>query len=512
MPNFFDVQDFFSKLDRKLIIAADAEPIAHEKAKGEITYSIPAGGVGVALEPIARASHAIYIARGKSATDKEVLNNRNEIAVNAGTPDEYLLKRLFFSEEDLSDYYYGFSNQTLWPLCHIAFQRPEFNSAWYEGYKRVNKTYAESIKSYLHGNDVVWINDYQLALVPAFLNKPKGAVVGMFWHIPWPTWEIFRILPQKKELLESMLMCDYIAFHRGYQAQNFINTVVREFEARVDLETRSIHYKNHVTTVKSLPMGIDTDVIMTTLQPQQSDTILTTIVRGLLGLQEKSKEDNSSGQSDIDLFFKQNRVILGVDRLDYTKGLRLRLLALDRFFQEHPEYIGNVSYLGVLSPSREQIPAYKELKKNVYSLTKEINEKYEKDGWRPIHLVSGTYTRPEILNLYRKAQVGLVTPLDDGMNLVSKEFIVAASLSDNPGVLVLSQFAGSAIDLTASLIVNPYNVEEVAEAIHKALTMPKETRIKITKQMVQTLEERNVYGWAMKFVRDAIGATTHTRR
>lgn len=501
MPTFLDLQDFFKKLNRQLIIAADAEPIVHEKKKDTIVSSIPAGGVGVALEPISRASHAIYIGRGKTNADKEVLNNKNEIILNSNTSDEYLLKRLFFSEEELNTYYYGFANQTLWPLCHVAFQRPEFNSAWFEGYKAVNKVYAEAIRAQIKGPSVVWINDYQLALVPSLLNRPKDTVIGLFWHIPWPTWEIFRILPQKKEILESLLSCDYIAFHRGYQAQNFIKTVEREFEVRVDQETSRIHYKNHVTTVKSLPMGIDTDVIKETLEPQQPDTIITAVVRALLGIQ---KETQAQQDSDIDTFFKENKVILGVDRLDYTKGLRVRLQALDLFFRQHPEHIGNVSYLGVLSPSREQIPAYKTLKKTVYDLAKEINEKYQKDNWQPIHLVSDVYSRAEILNLYRKAQVCLVTALDDGMNLVSKEFIVAASVSDNPGVLILSQFAGSAIDLTSSLIVNPYNIEEVATAINKALTMPKAERIKITQQMAQTLEERNVYGWAMKFVRETI--------
>lgn len=503
MTSFSDLQNFFRKLDRQLIITADAEPVVHEKVRGEITSIIPAGGVGVALEPVSRAGHAIYIARGKTESDKEVLTNRDEIVLNPNSPHEFTLKRLFFSEEDVQAYYYGFANQTLWPLCHVAWERPEFHSKWYEGYKRVNKAYADAIKQQIKGKSIVWINDYQLSLVPSFLQKPKDTVVGMFWHIPWPTWEVFRILPQKKEILESMLLCDYIAFHRGYQAQNFIKTVERELEVRVDQETRRIFYKNHVTTVKSLPMGIDTDIIKDILAPQQPDTIITAIVRALLGIPEENQKNK---QAQIDAFFKKNKVILGVDRLDYTKGLSLRLHALARFFEEHPEAIGHVSYLGVLSPSREQIPAYKDLKKRVYALAKEINERFRENGWQPIHLVSGVYTRTEILNLYRKAQVCLVTALDDGMNLVSKEFIVSASLSDNPGVLILSQFAGSAIDLTASLIVNPYNVEEVAQAIHKALTMPKSERIKKTQQMEQTLEERNIYSWAMTFIRETLEA------
>ncbi|HEX7042135.1 MAG TPA: trehalose-6-phosphate synthase [Patescibacteria group bacterium] len=503
MTDFIDLENFFKKFDRKLILAADAEPIVHKKEKGKIITQIPAGGVGVALEPIARASNAIYVARGKDEIDKEVLNKNNEVILNPNTRNEFLLKRLFFKDEDFNSYYYGFANQTLWPLCHVAFSRPEFNPDWFEGYKKVNKGYADAIKPYIKQKSLIWINDYQLALVPSFLNKPKDTLIGLFWHIPWPTWEIFRILPQKKEILESLLMCDYIAFHRGYQAQNFIRTVEREFEARVDHETNRLFYKNHATTVTSLPMGIDTDRIKDTLSPYQGESIITTVVKSLLGINNKNEQlPKEKDTKEIDEFFSKNKVILGVDRLDYTKGLKLRLRALSLFFEKNPKYIGNVSYLGVLSPSREKIPAYERLKKEVFALEKDINEKYKRKDWQPIHLVSGVYNRPEILSLYKKAQVALVTPLDDGMNLVSKEFIVAASTSQDPGVLILSQFAGSSIDLTQSLIINPYDIKEVADAIKKALEMPKSERIKTTEQMERTLEERNVYSWAMKFIKE----------
>lgn len=510
MTDFNDLQQFFKDRDITFIMAADAEPVVAKKVKGEFTHSIPAGGVAVALEPITRAAHGIYIGRGKTDDDKEEGNMSDEVTITREN-SSFLLRRIFLTPEEEDNYYFGFSNQTLWPMMHVAFQRPEFHLSWYEGYKQVNKKFADAISQYITQSSLVWINDYQLALVPSMLTRPKGSIVGLFWHIPWPTWEIFRILPQKKEILESMLSCDFIAFHRGYQAQNFIETVEREFEARVDRETNRIFYNNHVTTIRNLPMGIDADVIVNTLKPEEPDTFITAIVRSFLGItppteEEKKPAPKGKQKTEIEKFFEENKVILGVDRLDYTKGLRTRLKSIDMFFQTHPEHIGNVSYIGILAPSREKIPAYQTLKKEVYALAKEVNSKYGTDNWQPVRLVSGVFTRDEILNLYRKADVCLVTPLDDGMNLVSKEFIAASSLSENPGMLVLSQFAGSAIDLTESIIVNPYSVKEVSDGINTALNMSKQEKKDRISRMAAILQERNVYSWALQFMKDALEA------
>lgn len=500
MNSYGDLKNFFQNQKIKLIMAADGETHTAVRIKDKIIDRIPPGGVSIALDPIAKASSAIYVARGKTKEDKEISSQDNKFKVES-EDGNYILKRIFLTEKELDGYYYGFSNQTLWPLCHATFERPDFHKEWFEIYKKVNQKFADKIKEEIRGEKVfIWINDYQLSLVPYFLGRQKNVILSMFWHIPWPTWEIFRILPQRKEILESLLMCDFIAFHRGYQVRNFITTVDREFEARIDDETNTIHYNNQKTMVRNLPLGIDTDVVRSLVKDERKDNFYKSIIKNFFNLGSAREEKK------YDAIFKNKRVILGVDRLDYTKGLNLRLLALDRFFGRYPKYIGKVIYLGILAPSREKIPSYSLLKKEVKNLAVSINNKYERKGFKPIQIINEVFTRQEIINFYKKASVCLVTPRDDGMNLVSKEFVVASSLSKDPGMLVLSRFAGSAIDLTEAIIINPYDLDEMVEGIRRALEMDKKEKIKRIARMVEKLEENNVYKWAEDFVKSALFA------
>ncbi|MBI2074668.1 MAG: trehalose-6-phosphate synthase [Candidatus Levybacteria bacterium] len=498
MLSFYDLRDFFAAQDFKLVMAAEAQTRIHREKNGKIVSTLPIGGVSVGLDPVAKASKAIYIARGKTPQDRQVADSKGKYLVK--DPDgDYTLKRLFFPEDEAEKYYDGFSIQTLWPLCHVAFERPEFNDDWYEGYKKVNQRFAQAIKEEIKGKTFIWINDFQLSLVPKYLDKSKDTVVAMFWHIPWPTWEAFRVLPYKKEILESLLNCDFLAFHRGYQAKNFIDTARRELELRVDEERGRLHYNDHITTVGSLPMGIDTDVVRSFVEKEDSEeNLLSMIIKNILGVSKK--------RSKLDKFFDKNKVILGIDRLDYTKGLRVRLFALDKFFEKNPGSRGQVTYVGIIAPSREKVKSYKDLKKDLYSIAKRINEKYGNKNWQPINLIYKVFTRTEAINLYRKANLCLVTPLDDGMNLVSKEFVIASESANNPGMLVLSQFAGSAIDLTSALIVNPYDIDEVAAVIKRGLEMNKEEKVQRLKNMANTLEEKNVYQWAQDFVKASIAS------
>lgn len=486
MMTFKDLQDFFAKQDLNYLLVADAEPVVHETQKGKITSRIPAGGVAIALAPIAKATRGVFIARGRTAEDRQVLDKNGQIYLG-NRKEGYYLKRLFLPEKELDFYYNGFSNQTLWPLCHVAFVRPEFRKDWFEAYKKVNLQFAEAIRKEIKGRTFVWLNDYQLPLVPKFLNRPQKTIVAMFWHIPWPTWEIFRLLPFKKEILESLLSCDFIGFHRGYHVRNFLETVSRELEARIDEEKGQVYFNNQVTTVKNLPMGVDTDIVKSLAQ---------------------EKGSTASFGSDL---FEKFKVVLGVDRLDYTKGFKVRLRAFEKLLQDNPRFLGKVVYLGVIAPSREVIPAYGELRKEIEIMAEEINERYTRGSWKPIFLTYQTLPRQEVIAFYRRADLCLVTPLDDGMNLVSKEFVIATSFAASPGMLVLSQFAGSAIDLTAALIVNPYNIEEVAQAIKKGLTMGREEKSERIKRMVRTLEEKNVYEWALEFVSGAEVAAEENR-
>ncbi len=496
MFDYQDLKDYIEDQNSKLIIAADAETITHRTSKKGIATAVFAGGVSAAFDPIARAGSAMYIARGKTEEDRKTVDKNGNYRVET-SEGSYTLKRLFIEEEEFKNYYLGFSNQTLWPLCHVAFTGPRFNDAWFEGYKKVNEKFAKAIRREITGKSFVWINDYQLSLVPKYLGRPKGVTVGMFWHIPWPTWETFRILPHKKEILESMLTCDFIAFHRNYQARNFLSTVRRELEARIDEERKQVYYKGHVTTVDNLPMGIDTDVVKT-ISREIDDTLIGEAVRNVLGLSKKEEE--------LDTLFKKYKVILGVDRLDYTKGLVLRLNALEKFFEQNKKYIGRAVYLGVLAPSREEISSYKEIKAEVIEAAERINQRFGKGDWKPIHLYYEVLAREKVINLYRRANVCLVTPRDDGMNLVSKEYIASVSVADNPGMLVLSEFAGSATDLTQALIVNPYDSNAVALAIRNAMEMRKDEKIARIKNMERNLEENNVYQWAMNFIKNALSS------
>ncbi len=508
MVSFYDLKNYFRDLDYKIIIVGDGEPRAHTKVDGELVMKSPAGGVSVAFDAVARASQAVYIANGKTEADKEAMGGKSKIAIetNDGT---YQLKRIFLTPEQQDSYYSGFSNQTLWPLSHAAFEKPVFNPAWYNDYIEVNKMFAKSIKEEIKGKTFVWINDYQLSLVPTFLGKNKDTVVGFFWHIPWPTWEIFRVLPQKKDILWSLLSCDYLAFHRRYQAQNFMTTVSNELEVRIDTETNSIFFDKNILTVGNLPMGIDTDTIETLAKPQEKETFLGGVIRQALGIPKE--EVGSKKTKAMDAFFEKYQVMLGVDRLDYTKGLVYRLEAIDRFYEKYPKYIGKVIYLGIMSPSREGVPSYVALRKEVENKVKEINKKYATEDWKPLRMIYESYTREDVIRFYEKADISLVTPLDDGMNLVSKEFVVAAAVSHSPGVLILSQFAGSAIDLTSALIVNPYNIEEVADAIARGLQMPDSEKSERMQTMFASLQERNIYSWTESFVKKAIAASNENK-
>lgn len=491
---FNDFLTFAKSTDYKYILAAWGETrVLAKDEKGNPVSHQPVGGVPVVFDPISLAINATYIAIAKERDEELVKNRQKELIKDAR--GEYLIKRMYLPEALLAKFYYGFSNQTLWPLCHVAFERPDFKDEWYEGYEKVNKMFAQEIKSEIKGKAFVWINDYQLALVPHFLGRQrKDVTIAYFWHIPWPTWEAFRILPQKKEILESLLKCDFLGFHRGYHVQNFFTTVERELEARIDRETGKIHYKNHATTVRNLPLGIDTQTVKDMIREEATKSLI-------------SKAKSLLGDKEMNSFLEQKRegkIILGVDRIDYTKGLILRLEALDFFFEMYPEYKGKVRYFGIVAPSREQIPSYERLYKAIIKKADELNSKYKRGDWEPVEISHKIYTRQELLTIYENADVCLITPRDDGMNLVSKEFVLCASVSENPGMLVLSQFAGSAIDLTEALIVNPYDAKETAEAIKKALEMKREEKVARIKKMEAILEEKNAYQWAHDFIEQAI--------
>ncbi|MCL4353123.1 trehalose-6-phosphate synthase [Patescibacteria group bacterium] len=500
MLSYFDLKDFAKENKVNMIMASDGSPRISYQDNGEIKQSSIAGGVSLTLEPIAKAFSALYITRARTEEDRKTAGKKISITSTDGA---YFLERLNLLEEETDNYYNGFANQTLWPLCHIAFEQPIFENRWYEDFKKVNQKFAKSISERAKEGSFIWVNDYQLSLVPSFLKKPKNSTLAFFWHIPWPTWEIFRILPQKLDILESLLNCDFLGFHRGYQVNNFFNCLDRELPVRIDHETNTVYYKDKKTVVKNLPLGIDIDVINSLVKKEEERPWMFGIIKKILG--EDSPKDSSS-EDPLRVIFDRFKVIIGVDRLDYTKGLSLRLLALEKFFLQNPKYQNKVVYISIISPSREKIPAYMVLKQEITALTDRINTALGNGRWKPVYLIYKTFRREDIVNFYRQSDLCLVTPRDDGMNLVSKEFVVASSSSRNPGMLVLSRFAGSAIDLTEALIVNPYDLDEMVRAIKEGLEMGSKDKKERLGRMVQVLSERNIYQWAQDFVKTALFA------
>lgn len=505
MTSIGDLREHFQHLGYKIVIAADGETRSHHRENGRVVEQTPAGGVGVAFDVICQAAGATYIARAKSAEDRDVVGPDNTVPVE-GRHGSYTLKRIFLSDEQEDRYYTGFANQTLWPLCHVAFQQPIFNREWWEGYVEVNRMFAENIQAEIEEKTFVWINDYHLALVPAFLQPRDDTIISLFWHIPWPTWELFRILPYKREILRSFLSCDFVGFHRRYHARNFLNAVDRELAARINFETNTVYREDESVRVNSVPMGIDVDVIRQALTPDGHGQSMLGAIRSTFGFATSSNGSTSEEEDTLKDLSTRYRIMLGVDRLDYTKGIRERLKGLDRFFAQNPEYREKVVYIGIMSPTRGSVPAYQALHEEVEAMADDINAKYRTNEWEPLHMLYEGYGREEVMDLYRKSDLCLVTPVDDGMNLVSKEFVVAASCSDDPGVLVLSQFAGSAIDLAAALLVNPYDTDAVAAAIKQGLEMDGDERRERIRLMASLLEERNVYEWGLTFVRSAVTA------
>lgn len=501
-----DITSYFHDLEYKVIIAADGETRTHQEQNGRITEQTPAGGVSVAFDVLCQTADATYIARGRTEQDRDVVDDHGRVRVS-GPDGAYTLKRLFLTPEETQAYYAGYANQTLWPLCHIAFVRPIFDRCWFHGYEEVNRRFAECINQEIDAKTFVWVNDYHLALAPQYIERGSDTVIGMFWHIPWPTWEIFRVLPNKHEILTGMMHCDYIAFHRRYQARNFLAALEQELGARVDYETNMVYADGRSTRVDSLPMGIDVDVIKNAMRPDKDGQTMLEAVRSTFSLLMPAHEPEQSHDADVvaDLASRY-RILLGVDRLDYTKGIPERLRGIDRFLEMYPEQRGRVVYIGIMSPTRDVVPAYQDLRREVEQLADEINARYSTDDWQPLHMIYNGFTREDVMDLYEKAAVCLVTPVDDGMNLVSKEFVVAASLSSDPGMLVLSQFAGSASDLNASLLVNPYDPDAIATAIHMALDMDPEERRQRIDLMVSLLQQNNVYEWAVNFARNTITA------
>lgn len=471
--------------DRPLFVVANREPYMHVRKNGVVSVIVPASGLVTALEPVLRACDGTWIAHGAGDADRETVDTSDRVRVPPDHP-AYALRRVWLTREEEVGYYYGFSNEGLWPLCHIAHTRPVFRASDWSAYERVNRTFAAAVLEEMRGTEapILLVQDYHFALVPRLVKEKRpDAQVAMFWHIPWPNPEAFGICPWQAEVLDGLLGADLIGFHTQAHCNNFLDTVDRAFESHIEWERFAVRRHGHLTAVRPFPISVAFREAVPGEPPRPPAPSPVDLLKSL-------------GVSAY-------RLGIGVDRADYTKGIVERFAGVERFFERWPEYVGQFTFVQIAAPSRTEIKRYQDLLASIESEAARINRRFQTPAWRPIVLLARHHGHDEIERYYRAAAVCLVTSLHDGMNLVAKEFVAARD--DETGVLVLSQFAGASGELDDALIVNPYDTEQVAEALHAALTMSEaDARVRM-RRMRETVREHNVFRWAGRLIGDLAG-------
>ena len=467
----------------KVVIVANREPYIHERqSDGSIEVRHPASGLVTALEPVMHACSGVWVAHGSGTADRDVTDRSGHIPVPPGD-ESYLLRRLWLSKDEEQGYYYGFANEGLWPLCHVAHARPLFRSEDWRYYQEVNQKFADAACEEVDSDDpIILVQDYHLALVPRLIRERlPHAMVLMFWHIPWPNSERFGICPWRKEILEGMLGNSIVGFHTQFHCNNFMECVDRFLECRIDREQNAVIQHSRATLVRSYPISLEWPVHWLKAVPAP-------------------EECRASVFADLGL--KANALLgVGVDRLDYTKGVEERFLAVERLLEQHPEFRGRFTFVQLAAPSRTLIERYRQLNESVEQVAARINERFARDSYKPIILLRAHHEPPTVFRYYRAADVCYVSSLHDGMNLVAKEFVAARE--DERGVLVLSQFTGAARELTEALVVNPYDTDEASSALATALNMSPEEQRERMRAMRAFLAEFNVYRWAGRMLVDA---------
>jgi len=466
----------------EVLIVSNREPYIHIWREQHIEVQVPASGVVTALEPIMRACSGVWIAHGSGTADREVVDARDHVRVPPENP-EYEIRRIWMSQEEEVGYYYGFANEGLWPLCHLAHVRPVFRSSDWEQYKKMNERFAMAIiEEAKTDNPVVLVQDYHLALVPKIVrDRLPHATIITFWHIPWPNPERYAICPWYREILEGLLGSSILGFHTRFHCSNFINTVDRSLETRIDWDSSMISFQGKLTAVNHYPISI--------AWPDRAELPL------------PFESECRAHIRTINALPQAHRVGVGVERLDYTKGILERFLAVERLLELQPEWIGEFSFIQIAAPSRTKIEEYQQLTQQVIASADRINERFGREGYRPIHLRIEHHEPKDVNTYYRGADFCIVSSLHDGMNLVAKEFVAARE--DEQGVLILSQFTGAATELPEALIVNPYNIDQCAAALHLALTMPPVEQRARMRSMRGIVQEFNVYRWAGRMLMDA---------
>lgn len=466
--------------DNALFVVSNREPYMHviDEPTGSVKRIRPASGVVTAIHPILSACGGTWIAHGSGNADREFVNSKDKL----GVPPEdnrYILKRVWLTKEEEEGYYYGFSNEGLWPLCHNTHTRPIFRETDWQTYKKVNQKFAETILEELPiKNPFLFIQDYHFTLLGKMIKEKRPDVtIALFWHIPWPTPEAFLICPYQKEILEGMLGCDLVGFHVQNHCNNFLDTANRLLESRVDTEKFSVVRLGKETFVRAFPISINGHM-----------------ASGILRVDPIREIEKIRKEYDL----KDKIVGVGVDRIDYTKGIIERVLAIDRFLEKYPQYKKKFVFVQLAAPSRTHIKRYHDLMGEIDELVEKKNWKYLDGNWKPILYLKRHFSADEIEPFYALADFCIVSSLHDGMNLVAKEYVAAKK--DLTGSLILSQFTGAARELTDATLINPYSIEEFADSIKVAIEMPVEEKKKRMENMRKIISENNVYRWAANII------------
>jgi trehalose-6-phosphate synthase len=470
--------------DKPLFVVSNREPYMHVQGKdgNSIEVIVPASGLVTALEPVLLACNGTWVANGSGNADRFVVDAHDHIEVPPDRP-AYTLRRVWLNKEEEQGYYAGFANEGLWPLCHIAHTRPIFRTEDWNYYQLVNRRFADAVLKEMEGTQspILLAQDYHFALLPKMVKEARpDAAVAIFWHIPWPNAEVFGICPWQRELVEGLLGADLIGFHIQTHCNNFLETVDHALEAITEWDRFAVNRQGHVTRVRPYPISV--------AFPQS------------LPIYANRNSGEERAALCAELGIEASLLGVGVDRLDYTKGIIERFRGVERFLELYPEYRKRFTFIQIGAPSRTDIPSYKQFLNDVSAEVERINNRFQQGMWKPIVLLRRHHTHVEIARYYRAASVCLVTSLHDGMNLVSKEFVAARE--DDRGVLILSSFAGAANELSDALLVNPYDTQQVAEAIHQALGMTEEQQELKMSRMRKVVDEHNIYRWAANLLSD----------
>jgi trehalose 6-phosphate synthase len=465
-----------------VLVVSNREPYIHNKTDGGILLQTPASGLVAAIEPVMRACGGTWIAHGSGSADRITVDDKDRVAVPPSAP-AYTLRRIWLTAEEQNGYYYGLANEGLWPLCHVAFVRPAFREEDWNQYQAVNERFADAVVQEAKRDDpIVLVQDYHFALLPRMIRQrlPKATIIT-FWHIPWPNSETFGIFPWRKQLIDGLLGSTILGFHTRFHCNNFIEAVDRFMESRIDRETGAITYGGHDTMVRAYPISIEWPPAA--LAEQRPVPECREAVQRRFALPEGT------------------RIAVGIERFDYTKGITDRIRAIDDLLVCQPEWRGKFVFIQAAAPTRGALEAYSALQTEAVRLAEEVNARHSVDGFAPIRLVVRHHDPHEVYELFRAADVCVVSSLHDGMNLVAKEFV--ASRDDEQGVLVLSSFAGASRELSEALIINPYHTRNMATAILRALSMPASEQRERMRLMREIVKERNVHRWAAQMLLDA---------